>query len=498
MSSGAVLEHAPTEPGDRDVPWRRVDPRTGLAQPLDRLAHLMPFFIAAILFSERLWLVIANVAVAVLLVCAYLVTWLTTRYRITDEHLELRHGLLIKKHKKVPRDRIRAVDLTSSYLYRVLRIVRVRVGTGDHRGLTLTALSRAEGARLRTVLLRRRASRTAPSPKPEILASFTPHWVRYAPLSLTGWAAVTAVCGTLFSIAKQIDDNQIIAAATRARDWVLSHQLWITAALVAATALLIVAAGTICGYLLQYWNFRLARTDESVRIHRGLLTTFSRTVATHRIRGIELIEQLPTRLARGGQLAALTTGLGAAGDRVILLPPAPIHTVREVSAHLLRTDTAPLTQPIQPHPPAALRRRLVRALAPVIGVATTCTVIAGVGPWLWAWTLMAPAAALGWDRYRSLGNSLTPHYLITRSGSFYRHTVALQREGIIGWHITQTWGQRRAGLLTLTAATAAGTGGYSVVDVDTAHGLRLATRAAAGLLDDITTPAARDSEQVTS
>ena len=41
----------------------------------------------------------------------------------------------------------------------------------------------------------------------------------------------------------------------------------------------------------------------------------------------------------------------------------------------------------------------------------------------------------------------------------------LRTEGIIGWNLRSTWFQRRAGLMTLTATTAAGRQAYRVLDV---------------------------------
>ena len=69
------------------------------------------------------------------------------------------------------------------------------------------------------------------------------------------------------------------------------------------------------------------------------------------------------------------------------------------------------------------------------------------------------AVALALDAYRNLGHALSGRYLVTRSGTLRRSTAALERAGVIGWTVKQSYFQRRAGLLTLTATTAAGRGG---------------------------------------
>ncbi|MGH3515098.1 MAG: PH domain-containing protein, partial [Pseudonocardiaceae bacterium] len=70
-----------------------------------------------------------------------------------------------------------------------------------------------------------------------------------------------------------------------------------------------------------------------------------------------------------------------------------------------------------------------------------------------------------------------------RHGAGVRGTVALQRAGVIGWTVSQSLLQRRTGLITVTATTAAGSGGYSVIDVETAEGLAVAEQAVPGLLE---------------
>src|SRR5205823_4294188 len=78
--------------------------------------------------------------------------------------------------------------------------------------------------------------------------------------------------------------------------------------------------------------------------------------------------------------------------------------------------------------------------------------------WLPAAALAAfpVALALAADRCRSLGHALTEGTLVTRWGSLDRRRCALTTDGIIGWHLRQSFFQRRAGLATLPATHAAG------------------------------------------
>ena len=95
--------------------------------------------------------------------------WVTTRYRITPTVVEVRRGLLQRKHLTVPRDRVRTVDVSAHPLQRLLRLVKVEIGTGTshHRSetLKLDGLPVATAAPLRAELLHRApaAPTTAPA-----------------------------------------------------------------------------------------------------------------------------------------------------------------------------------------------------------------------------------------------------------------------------------------------------------------------------------------------
>ncbi|MEU8901037.1 PH domain-containing protein [Nocardia sp. NPDC048505] len=135
--------------------------------------------------------------------------------------------------------------------------------------------------------------------------------------------------------------------------------------------------------------------------------------------------------------------------------------------------SAPLTS----HGPVARRRRYTRALTPAALIVLLLAVLYLTGVDLSPWWLLLPAilAALALplaeDRYRGLGHTVipatasSPAWLITRSGSLDRARDCLEAPGIIGWTVRQSFWQRRAGVATVIAATAAGNKRYRVIDI---------------------------------
>ncbi|MFC5040453.1 PH domain-containing protein [Ornithinimicrobium kibberense] len=97
----------------------------------------------------------------------------------------------------------------------------------------------------------------------------------------------------------------------------------------------------------------------------------------------------------------------------------------------------------------------------------------------------AASALLAEASWRNLGHALTPRHLVVQTGAVVRTREVLERAGVIGWVVHQSFFQRRRGLCHLTATTAAGSEQVVVPDVPLEVAVRLARRATPGMLEDV-------------
>ena len=98
-------------------------------------------------------------------------------------------------------------------------------------------------------------------------------------------------------------------------------------------------------------------------------------------------------------------------------------------------------------------------------------------PFLPVWAVVVLAAVpLAADRYRNLGHTVLDDRLIVQVGSIHRRRTVLAADGIVGLTIRQSPFQRRAGVATVVAATAAGAQHYDVPDLTLGSALQLAHR----------------------
>ncbi|WP_037675282.1 PH domain-containing protein [Streptomyces globisporus] len=499
--------------------WRRLDPRTlfaGAAVLCGVAGGAALPAVAGLSGGRSLGQAVAWVlaGVALLVLVGTAADWVRlrrTRYRVGPERVDLHTGLLLLKRRSLARERIRSVDLTANPLQRVLGLVKVRIGTGENSvggesTLELDLVTRAEGERLRRELL----GRTTVAGEPDhdsVLAALDPRWIRYAPVSFLAPALGGAAAGAVLQV------SDWFGAQAEVIDWIGDRfrdtsLAWTIVDLV----LLATAAGTLGAlglWVEMWWNYRLEREPGgTLRVRRGLFTVRSVTLEERRLRGIELVEPLGVRLFGAARVDAVATGLAEDdedkhADLKNLLPAAPRERAERVAALVLREPEPPTGAPLAAHPRAARVRRLRWAGWSVLG---PVAVLAALGPLLtpvllyvaagWALVLGPVAVLLALDAYRALGHGVSGGFLVARSGTVRRATVALQRSGVIGWTVRQSYFQRRAGLLTLTATTAAGAGSYTVYDAGEDQGLAFASEAVPGLLAPfLETPEARPTPE---
>lgn len=468
--------------------WQRLSPRMLLVHPLHEVLRELPLLIAVVVFGSatdnRPWVLAVIVVIAVVGVTR----WFTTSYRIEPDpeagRVQLRSGLLRRKVLSLPRNRIRSVETDARLLHRLLGLAVLRVSTGQRAATAdtvfeLNAVKSSEVPQLRAMLLSRTgqaaatATESAAAPAPvTVLARWRPSWLGYSPLSLSGLVMVGAAVGALYQsgLWAALEESPVSRSWLEAAEqYGVKQSLTLTAAVLVLVSMLL----AVLRSLVTYGNLVLSRSSgadgDVLALSYGLLRVREHTYDMRRLRGGTLRRPLLVRLFGGARLDAAMTGVNGEGESSILLPPCPRATAEDVLTGLV-ADPDAVTGPLRKHGPAATRRRWTRGLllpvAAAVGLAIA-TRFVEVPQWCWTvWAVMTLGAALmAVDRARSLGHRVDAHWLSARTGSWEQRRYCIATAGIVGWTVRQSWFQRRAGVATLIAATAAGVKAYRVIDV---------------------------------
>jgi putative membrane protein len=486
-----------------EAEWQRLDPRMLLVHPVREVIRFLPALVAIVFAGAAAGGQAWQVMGIVVPIAIGLLRYLTTSYRVAAGRVELRRGLVSRHVLSTPVERVRTVDLTSSLIQRALGLTTLRVGTGtastsDDEKLDLDGLPLERARALRAELLRVSHAddadpggvATGPAPE-EVVVSFEPAWLRFAPLTGSGVVIAAAALGLgaqFLEIAgfwEDVDSEDYEALS------IPTLPLAIVVPIVVLVVLVVMSVLAVAGYLVTNWAFRVSRRPPGPggdwHLSRGLFTTRETTLDDDRVAGVTVTEPVGVRAAGGARLSAIVTGLDRSqqGSSTIV-PPAPLPVVQRAAVAILGAQ-APVDGPLVPHGPAAVRRRWIRALLPAGmlagGAAVSVTLDAPV--WVLGTLLGLPVAALlAADRARSLGHALVEGHVVARAGSVVRRRRALHVDHVIGWNFRATWFQRRAGLTTLVATTAGGGQAVPVLDIPEDLAVELAERALPDLVSD--------------
>ncbi|MEV0457441.1 PH domain-containing protein [Catellatospora methionotrophica] len=280
--------------------------------------------------ADRYALVLLGLLVLVLLYSA--VAWRFTGYEVVGRELRIHEGVLFRRTRAVPLERLQSIEVVQPLLARPARLAELKLdvaGAGKAEA-PLAFLPLAEADALRTRLLAL-ASRTA-APAAETAA---PEAARPEEPDLY-----------------RVDNNDVVVSQFLTPPVMFTPLavLYIVGQLAfnsdfgvfAVASMVTAVAGTIGApvmRILNFWNFRIGRAaQERLRIRHGLLETRSQVVGAQRIQSLAVTWPLLWRgkgwlrvtLAVAGQNAVSADGQQSRAETDRLLPVATVDTARAI------------------------------------------------------------------------------------------------------------------------------------------------------------------------
>ncbi|MBL4846886.1 MAG: PH domain-containing protein [Planctomycetes bacterium] len=424
--------------------------------------------------------------------------WFLTRHRLTDDSIEVRSGLLTRKHTVIPLERIQAADQTSGVLQRVFRLVRLRISSGAAgTQVDLKALrpSQAEGL-LAAIDLARAAAAATKSDAPAHEEGGSQHessessesseaspplrapglGVRpVLALALTSGRAL-AIVATGWVILERVfdatggDKDATASFLARASESIQAAgpALWL--GVIALGIVVFLVASTI-EILIRWGGFRLEVTPQELRIGQGLIERKVVTLRRDKLQAVRVVE--PLFLSAFGYVAIDVDVIGHSDQKG---SAARIHpALHREDLEAFWRDFLPQFQAagelVTPPPRAQIRFWLKPLLSLSVALALTGVAAGAWGqPWLLLGALLfLPGVWLGGRRFRETGILLMPEHALVRSWSGWTRTSAyVPRRRVQAAWTSSSWFQRRRNLSTAGLRVASGATGqhYAALDLD--------------------------------
>jgi putative membrane protein len=436
---------------------------------------------SVLLFGNKIYGFILLSMIIASTVATSLARYFSFRYRIEGSELITQHGILERKQRSIPLERIQEIRVEQGILHRVFDVVDAKVETGGGEGAeaSLSVLSRAEVERLRRAVFERAAILRAgaessdhgvgasiPAPPEQILI----RRLGLKDLILSGLTtnhllSALALAGALWHFAEDMIPHSFYRRAGgivyRESSRLLTQGRATTIAVAIVVALAVILLGAIfsmAGAIIRFYGFTFSRSGEDLYRRYGLFTKRASSLPRHRIQVLKIEEKLFRRLFGLATLRADTSGSHRErkDDNTghdVLLPIARRNEVDDLLKTFFPDFDAGETE-WRRVSQLAIRRGLIKG-------AIVCGLFAAIFltlNWrvssLWPFALAPLIYFISVANYRNLAYRFSDRYFCARRGWAGRSTHIVPINKIQAVEIHQSPFDRRLGLATLRVDTA--------------------------------------------
>lgn len=258
------------------------------------------------LFANNLILIAAGGALAVLIVLlvAFRLSWRFHTFRISDDDVEVRSGVLFRTHRRAPLDRVQGVNLTRPMVARLLGLAKLEVvGAGLDSNVKLEYLSAGAAETVRGDILRLASGRR----RAERAVGVTGGSLVQQAAGAVGAGIQNIVDGEDFSDAEpesivRIPFGRLVASRVLSRSTLMLVVLIVAIGIAASMStlwLLFTIVPAFLGFGAYYvrsiargLRYSIAPSSDGVRLTFGLFTTISEVVPPGRVHAMEVHQPL--------------------------------------------------------------------------------------------------------------------------------------------------------------------------------------------------------------
>lgn len=402
------------------------------------------------ILSEHLigWALLALTVLLIALILGFYLSWRMHTFRVTQESVEVRSGILFRRHRRAALDRIQGINVNRPLVPRMFGAAKLQVSVaGQGASVELAYLGSARTDELRRDILRLSSgakgqpqpavARPADAPSdfvtarvneflaPELDPDAAPpeSVVRIPPMRLLGSVLLSGTTIVLIGFIVAIIVSSIVGTP------------WLLFSLLPATI----------GFATYYWTrftkflrYSIAATPHGVRVGYGLLSTSNETIPPGRIHAIEVRQSLIWRPLGWWEIRINTAVQASAGNAQEKQQSATIMPVGDLA------DVARVLGLLLPGLPEAAGDDLVQR--GLLGTGADADFVASPRrSWIFN--------PLTWRR---VGYALLGDVLVTRQGFARRRLVVVPLARIQSVRIEQGPWQRRRLLASGHAHTVAG------------------------------------------
>jgi putative membrane protein len=396
-----------------------------------------------------------SLMLSVLLVTG-IVNWMRFTWRVEENELRIEQGLLVRKKRYVPRDRIQAIDISSGPLQRMFGLVRLKVLTagGSSPEAKISAISRGDAQAIQDALqVEIRGPETAESESQWPVYHISRKRLLLAASTAGSFGVALSIVGTLMAQINQVISEERMIDFLESWIGGTTAEFWIAFVVLAVLAAWLLS---VFGTLLRFSGFTLSRNGRELYIRRGLFEKKQITIPYHRIQAVRVVEGILRQPFGFAMVYVENAGFGDEGGKTTVVFPL----LRKKELQKFLEEMLPEYDVVLPgvRPPArAFLRYQIRTVVPALVAAS---VLAWFLEWYWVIPVMFGLAGfMAWIRYRDAAAGFEEGRGFLRFRRLARTTVLFHRRRAQSLSVLANWFQRRKELCSVSVTVASGKGG---------------------------------------
>ncbi|MFE5725727.1 PH domain-containing protein [Heyndrickxia sporothermodurans] len=461
--------------------YKRLHPITAISNFLKELKQLIAPIIIFLFIGrggqkESIWeytpMFFMMLMILIVLISG-IVKWRRFTYRLEEGELRIEYGLLVKKKRYIPFERIQSLDLSEGILHRPFGLVKVKIETAGSNvpeaEAELTAIKKSEADEIQQIISEAKKSSVKIETNDvtfdveqsnEIIYQISKKEM-FIMASTSGGAGV--IVSALLAFISQFNEMIPYEKIFKELSHLVESGVFLIIFLI-VLILLVAWIGSIVVTLIKYNGFTTKLSDGNFIITRGLLERRQTTIPLHRIQAVRITEN-PLRQLWGYASVFIESAGGSVADKesmnVVLIPIVKKSKIPSILGDVL-TDYNFHTS-FHKAPSRAKNRYIIREILKVLPIS------AGLAIAFWPFgllsiILLAFFAVFGHLRFRAAGWSMEQDQLSLRFRGLLKHTIFMRRNRIQSMMVKQSWFQRKLQLASIfSTVKSSGTGKTSKV-----------------------------------
>ena len=440
------------------------------------LNALLPTIIILISNSTGRRFILPAVGLILIVYIGYnLAVWYRFVYYIADEELRIEYGLIARKKRYVPLERIQSIQIRVSLIQRWLGLVSLQVetaGGGPQAEVLLSSIRREHAEKLRQILEPGHSTTSDTMADRQENPAFSQYRLSGTELLITALtsSSIGFIFAGMFALLSQV--SQFLPEAidpyllTEQYLDLLLHMGWLIALCIILMILLLAWLIAIVLEVMRWSNFLLVVEEDQLRISHGLLTRHQISIPRHRIQALQITESL-LRQPFGLLSLKVISASGTAGksDSSVIMPILHRSKLSQFLYNAVPELALDQLEPM-PLPTRAAPRYFIVLFLPLALLSVLCWILLPYG--YLALLLLPLGIWWSWQQYRDAGYHLEYERLLMRRRRLARISIIVSRRRIQSLDFSQSVFQRRRRLIGIHTAIAYGNGGLYplVIGVD--------------------------------